>query len=220
MPHELYRPILTIAEVDALLPKSACEVSFVCNGDTSFSMCEMKKVIDQYGFQVREIAQWLKESTFEAPLQNIQWFAYNFFQYKQDGIDQYMCSPACSYAQRFEGIDCKSYSILVACILNELSIKNSLRKVAYSYNKGYSHVYKRSINRNCSIMIPILHSIAGAKNAEQDNAVYPNATGSYMYWGYYYYIQNGLQTSMYNSGDPYCIIGESYYNGGQYIKKK
>jgi len=52
-------------------------------------------------------------------------------------------SPACTWAQRKEGVDCKSYSVFASSILSNLGIKHFIRQVRqpYFYPEEFTHVY-------------------------------------------------------------------------------
>jgi hypothetical protein len=68
---------------------------------------------------------------------------YNHFQYKADDEDQLLRSPACSWYDRYNGIDCKSYSILASSILLELGINHYIRKIKQPTfaPDEFTHVY-------------------------------------------------------------------------------
>lgn len=137
----LYRQIKPGKQYETLIPKSNCKRIDGGKGNTSYSVEQMAKVVQKYYDQMAKVAKKLKTSSLKNTCQNIQEFAYWNFQYKLDNGDQLLRSPACSFASRSLGIDCKSYSIIVASILQNLGIKSYFRRVAYSSEKPYSHVY-------------------------------------------------------------------------------
>src|SRR5690554_737370 len=137
----LYRPIKSGKEFNSLISKSNCKVISLGSGNTSYSVSQMANVAKQHANQMTKVAQKLKKSSLKSTVKNIQDFVYWHFQYKIDQADQYLRTPACSWSQRAEGIDCKSYSIIVASILHQLGIKSYLRRVRYEADKPYGHVY-------------------------------------------------------------------------------
>lgn len=139
----LRRTLRSGNEYDALFPKALCKSTYVGNGDTDFSIDEMKKVIEQYAFQTEKVAQKLQKPTLKATTDNIHDFLFNHFQYLADESNQLLRSPACSWFTRKKGIDCKSYSILASCILTNLEITHYIRKIkqpGYAPDE-YTHVY-------------------------------------------------------------------------------
>jgi hypothetical protein len=139
----LYRPIAKGNDFDALMPKSNCNPTYTGIGDTDFSVTEMVAMVNDYADQTQKIANKLKSSSNEKTIIAIKNFVFNHFQYAADQDLQLLRSPACSWKQRFEGIDCKSYSILISCLLNNLNITNYLRKISQpGYEPSeFTHVY-------------------------------------------------------------------------------
>jgi hypothetical protein len=70
-------------------------------------------------------------------------FLFNHFQYDLDKELQRLKAPNCMWATRFEGNDCKSYSLNASTILLNLGIKHYLRRIKQAdyYPKLYTHVY-------------------------------------------------------------------------------
>lgn len=137
----LYRPILDGRKYEKLFPKSNCKRIDGGKGNTEYSVNQMNEVVRLYSKQTTSTAQTLKKSSLVQTAQEIQNFLYWHFQYKRDLEDQILRSPACSFHQRQDGIDCKSYSILAASILHELGYKSYFRRVSYQPNQPYGHVY-------------------------------------------------------------------------------
>ncbi len=91
---------------------------------------------------MREVATVLKKNNLHDTVSAIHEFCYNHFQYKSDIEEQNMRSPSCSWAVRYSGIDCKSYSIIASCLLTEMNFDHAIRKVSYTKEpESYSHVY-------------------------------------------------------------------------------
>ena len=139
----LYRTIANGKEFEKLIPKSKCVKIKSGVGETDFSMKEIKAMSEEYSWQMQKVAQLLTASSFKGSLENIKDFIYNHFQYKADKDDQMMRSPACSWHDRYTGIDCKSYSILASCILSEMQIVHHIRRIkqpSFAPN-DFTHVY-------------------------------------------------------------------------------
>lgn len=114
---------------------------FVGKGGTDFSVSKMKQCVEAYNFQLKDIAPLLQSPELRQTLQNVQDFAHWHFDYDADLTDQLIRSPACSWYQRYDGIDCKSYSIIISCLLTQLGISHYIRKVAYKIPQAFTHVY-------------------------------------------------------------------------------
>lgn len=139
----LWRPLQSGNEYEALFPNSACKTTYVGTGNTDLSISEMEKVILQYAWQTKKIANELQKKTLQATVASIHSFLFNNFQYKADDSNQLLRSPACSWKMRKDGIDCKSYSILASSILLNLKITHYVRKIkqpGYAPN-DFTHVY-------------------------------------------------------------------------------
>lgn len=139
----LYRPIRSGKEFENLMPKTTCKMELTGKGMTDLSIKEMAFMVSEYEWQTEEIADLLEKETLEATCKAIHDFAYNHFQYKADEELQLLRSPACSWYDRQNGIDCKSYSIIASCILTNLGIRHSIRKIKQSgfSPNDWTHVY-------------------------------------------------------------------------------
>jgi hypothetical protein len=104
----------------------------------------MRKWATKNAPQVKELAlKELQGSTLRQIVDNIYGFLYNHFQYELDGAEQRLKSPACAWATRKEGMDCKSYSILASALLINLGVKHYFRRVKQpgQYQDKWTHVY-------------------------------------------------------------------------------
>ena len=112
-------------------------------GDTFYSVKVMSIWAKTYYKQVVKLAQVLKADTIEKTCQSIHHFLYYDLQYQADGQTQNIRSPANSWQNRQEGIDCKSYSIFASCLLLNLGIKHYIRQIKQpNFNsKQFTHVY-------------------------------------------------------------------------------
>lgn len=139
----LYRPIKNGNAFSSYMPFSNCSSVFLGQGDTKFAIDQMVETALMYQHQTQK----LSEKFFHIPNKKdctlkIWDFLFHHIQYKIDDFNQKLRSPACSWASRFEGIDCKSYSIFASCILLNLGIKHYFRRIKQAINpEGYTHVY-------------------------------------------------------------------------------
>ncbi len=139
----LRRPLKNGANFSPLMPYSSCEVSYLGKGDTYFSMDIIEEYIKKYTHHTKKLAPELQGKTLQQTVNNVYRFLYDHLQYKADLEDQMLRSPACSWAERNKGIDCKSYTIFAGTILRNLGIAFYIRKIRQSGDpKGeFSHVY-------------------------------------------------------------------------------
>jgi|GEM_PF-3417958 len=139
----LLREILPGKKFEALIPKSNCTKHDAGEGLTDHSIDVMAEVVEEYSWQMELVAAELKKSTLPETVNSIFEFCYDHFQYHADDEDQYLRSPACSWHDRYNGIDCKSYSILASSILTELGISHHIRKIKQpgEGSDNFTHVY-------------------------------------------------------------------------------
>jgi|GEM_PF-4961268 len=139
----LHREISHGKSFDALIPKRTCEAKSIGEGDTYFSVEAIVDVIKKHHKQLIKIAPLLKKSSDAQTVQSNYNWLYKHFQYKADAIDQNLRSPACSWFDRYNGIDCKSYTILAGSLLLLQNLSFYVRKIKQpGYNsEGFSHVY-------------------------------------------------------------------------------
>ena len=104
----LHRKLKIGVEFDNLFPKVACKETLLGDGDTTFTLELMKNWATRYQGQTKKIAKRLKKATTVATVQSIYKFLHDHLQYKADGYQQNLRSPACSWKTRKEGIFSKS----------------------------------------------------------------------------------------------------------------
>ncbi|MDP2687533.1 MAG: hypothetical protein Q8O62_09940 [Aequorivita sp.] len=139
----LHRPLEAGSYYDKFIPSSTCESTYLGKGDTFFSMDGIKANILKNYSQCKKLAPQLQKKSLQATVTAIYDFLYNHIQYRADGADQNLRSPACSWSVRKTGIDCKSYSIFAGCILSSLGIKYYIRKIKQPYMlpSEFTHVF-------------------------------------------------------------------------------
>lgn len=119
-----YRKIKSGEQYDRLIPKGQCVSQYKGKGMTDFSISQMKSVVEEYSWQAEDLADVLEKETLEKTAIAIHDFLYSHFQYHADQEDQFLRTLACSWHDRKNGIDCKSYSIIASCILTSLGIRH------------------------------------------------------------------------------------------------
>ena len=143
----LHRNLKNGSKYNALIPKSACEKVNFGKGDTFHSVNKISEQALKHTNQVKKLAQVLKNEVATQTLQNIcnkiHDFLYWHLQYKADGEAQLLRSPACAWVQRYDGVDCKSYSIFASALLLQLGIKHYIRQIKQPNQtpNEYTHVY-------------------------------------------------------------------------------
>ncbi len=140
---ELYRPLQEGKRFDALLPESFCKATTLRSGDTDITVNHMKKWVESHTHQTVKLANALKQNSLAETIQSIYNFLYHHIQYKADEKLQKLRSSACSWYQRKDGIDCKSFSIFASSLLTNLKIPHYIRKVKQPgyFPDEYTHVY-------------------------------------------------------------------------------
>ena len=162
----LYRPISRSKKYDKYFPKVSCQSTFLKEATTTGGLELMKQWSKKYAHQTEKIAKKLQGKTLPETINNIYNWLYNHLQYDADGYEQKLKSPACSYFMRFEGIDCKSYSLFASSILLNLGIAHKFRKVVQPSDPNrWSHVYVVVPYKNQELIIDATKSI----NTEVNN---------------------------------------------------
>lgn len=124
------------------MPKSTCKSTYLGKGDTYYTLDTLKNQAYKYQSQTSKIAPLLKGYNLRQTVQNVFEFLHDHLQYKQDGFEQHISSPQCTWHKRTEGIDCKSYSLFASTILLNLGIHHSFRKIRLqAHNPEFNHVY-------------------------------------------------------------------------------
>ena len=139
----LKRKVSRSKQYDYLIEKSSCNATYLGKGDTFKTLELMSDWTRTYQNQTSKLAKKLNANSLKQTTANIQKFIYNYLQYKADGFKQTIKRPACAYSSRFEGLDCKSYSLFAGSLLLNNDIGFYYRKIQQgSDSKGeYSHVY-------------------------------------------------------------------------------
>ncbi|WP_264847721.1 hypothetical protein, partial [Capnocytophaga catalasegens] len=139
----LYRPIFSGVSYDTYMPYSDCSSLRLGFGDTKFSIDKMKDTAIKYRHHTERLTEvFFNQKNINDLCKEIHRFLYHHLQYKLDGEKQKLRSPACSWASRKEGIDCKSYSIFASTILQNAGVSHYMRRIKQASNpNGFTHVY-------------------------------------------------------------------------------
>jgi hypothetical protein len=130
-------------EFNHLIEKPKGQKVKLKSGDTFYSVKMMKVWVETFYKQVTKLSHLLKGKTINETCDNIHYFLYYDIQYHADGVTQNLRSPANSWFNRRDGIDCKSYSIFASSVLMNLGIKHYIRQIKQpKFNpKQFTHVY-------------------------------------------------------------------------------
>ena len=147
----LKRKIYNGSRYSKFLPKSTCQTSNLGNGENTIAegVNFMAQKVKEWAHQTEKLTKALglhkilQEKGIPATVAVVYGFLYTHIQYSADWQMQNLRSPACSWYARKLGIDCKSYSIFAACILENLGLNYSIRRVKQpgSHPDLWSHVY-------------------------------------------------------------------------------
>jgi len=124
--------------------KPFCNSTFLGYGNTDLSIKIMAKWVKKYKYQTKQLAldNFSGKSLLDT-VNDVYQFAHDHFQYKLDGTNQQIRSPYCAWLDRYNGIDCKSYSVIVGTILDNLGINFYFKKTkqpGFSPDQ-FTHVY-------------------------------------------------------------------------------
>jgi len=143
---------------DALIEKPSNQKIELKSGNTFYSVKMMSAMVRKFFKQVAPLSKKLQGASLQETCNNIHHFLYNYIQYETDTTLQKLRSPANSWHRSREtGIDCKSYSIFAAALLQNLNIKSYIRQIKQPlFNPTkYTHVY---------IIVPINQITGGLEN--------------------------------------------------------
>lgn len=129
---------------DRFFASSRCKVTYLGNGDTDHTLDKMSVWATKHADQVKKLAlAKFSGKSLGTTIEGIHRFLFWHIQYKMDGVDQRLKSPACAWATRRDGLDCKGFSIFASAILQNLGIKHYFKKVKQPFFEPelWSHVY-------------------------------------------------------------------------------
>ncbi|CAM3968183.1 hypothetical protein FLCU109888_11495 [Flavobacterium cucumis] len=153
----LIRPLKNGNEYNSLFPTPKEKKVRLGKGDTHTSIELIIKWALENNHEVKLVATKLQKGSLSETCFAIHDFLYNHFQYEADGEAQLLRSPAYAWKHRYEGIDCKSYSVIASCILLQLGVAHYIRKIkqpAYM-PESFTHVY---------VIVPVNQDSGSLKN--------------------------------------------------------
>jgi len=148
------RNIKSGTEYDKLFPKSEGDNKTIRrNANVSHTVSFIPKVVSETLNQTEAIARRLKGNSVYETCSNIWHFVYQHINYKKDeeGYEQ-IRSPARSWQDRFQGVDCDCYSTFISSILTNLGMPHLLRITKY-HRDYFQHIYPVVKNGNREIII-------------------------------------------------------------------
>ena len=141
----LRRDIKNGNEFNSLIPKSSCTAQNLGNGsnNTIEGVEFMAQWVKENDHQVVKLAEKLKKRSLSETVASIFNFLYHHFQYNADDTLQNLRSPACSWAKRREGIDCKSYTIFAVALCRRMGLSSYIRQIKQPghFEDEFTHVY-------------------------------------------------------------------------------
>ncbi|WP_299833757.1 hypothetical protein [uncultured Tenacibaculum sp.] len=138
----LYRSIKKGDKFDKLMPFSDCSSTKIASGNTKVAIDSMALWAKKYQHHTKRLSEKeFSHLSLSKLCKKLHGFLYSHLQYKIDEYDQLLRSPACAWATRAEGLDCKSYSIFASCVLQNCGVSHYLRRVIINQGEGYRHVY-------------------------------------------------------------------------------
>src|SRR6266498_5514623 len=141
-------------EYDRLFPNSEGNNKTIQkNANVSDTVAFIPKVVQETLDQTKNIARLLKGKSVYETCSNIWIFVYQHINYKKDqeGYEQ-IRSPARTWRDRLQGVDCDCYSTFISSILTNLAIPHLLRITKYHRNY-FQHIYPVVKNGNREIII-------------------------------------------------------------------
>lgn len=137
-----HRKINTGTQYDSMFPSANLKDETVKKGATvSDTVKFIPKVVNDTLSQTEQIAERLQGKNLSETCKNIWDFVYNHIRYNKDeeGKEQ-IRSPARTWHDRQQGVDCDCYTVFISSILTNLKIPHSLRIARY--RKDYfQHIY-------------------------------------------------------------------------------
>lgn len=130
------------SEFNALFPLSNNgDKTIKRNASLDDTVVFIPKVVRDTLEQTTAIAKKLKGRTVTETCSNIWHFVYGYINYKKDkeGYEQ-IRSPARTWHDRHQGVDCDCYSVFISSILTNLGMPHTLRITKYNRDH-FQHIY-------------------------------------------------------------------------------
>lgn len=130
-------------EYEHLFPKANRETEVIkTTADVEDTLQLIRRIVPETLDQTEAIAKRLKGKTLEDTCENIWHFVFDYIKYEKDeaGKEQ-VRSPARTWENRHEGVDCDCMSAFISSILMNLNIAHKQRIAMYDYERGWQHIY-------------------------------------------------------------------------------
>ena len=141
----LLRKVNTSKKFDKYFQYSTCQFTPMGKGNTDKTMQVLKSETLKYQNQTQNLIEdsYFKTQNLKEFTNKVHTFLYNYFQYKPDDFNQNLKSPNCAYSTRFDGHDCKTFSLIGGTMLLNKGINYYYRKVQQLEDEAgeFSHVY-------------------------------------------------------------------------------
>lgn len=137
------RQIRSGKEYDSLFPSPVMGAINMGNNPVLENVYEViPAVVRDYKHEASAIAEKLYSKNTKEFAKNIWEFLFNNIQYVYDefGREQFR-TPARSWADRHEGIDCDCFSIFASSILSNKGVPHCIRITKYDNNPKWQHIY-------------------------------------------------------------------------------
>jgi hypothetical protein len=142
MQTRIKRYIKTGEEYDSLFPKAEGGSILKKKGaSVSDTIRFIPEVVNETLWQTKKISEVLKGNSKYETCQNVWEFVYGHIAYRkdEDGKEQ-VRSPARSWSDREQGVDCDCYTVFISSVLSNLGIKHKLRITKYKEDY-FQHIY-------------------------------------------------------------------------------
>lgn len=136
------RPIEDGAQYNAYFPKPDHQlITLEPRTSIDNSLKLISKTIKDYAWQTKPIAKILQAHDTYQTLRNVFFFTFNHIRYKLDdpGTEQ-IRTPARTWNDRKNGVDCDCFTVFIGTILENLNIPYVKRVTAYG-KRNYQHIY-------------------------------------------------------------------------------
>lgn len=137
------RSLRSGSEFDRMFPPAKGE-RIVIRQDavTNDTLALIQQVVASTLDQTKEVAKHLKGKSLRETCQNIFDFCYTHIQYREDRpYFEEVRTPAKTWQDRHEGVDCDCYTTFISSILSNLKIPHTLRVTKYDHKNYYQHIY-------------------------------------------------------------------------------
>jgi hypothetical protein len=136
------KTIIDASKYAHLYPKSDGVDLFEQYGEPKDTVSLILDNVAKFSYQTKGISQALRGGNVDQTCRNLWDYYYNHFQYKEDesGKEQ-VRTPARSFADRAQGIDCDCFAQSILCNLSNLGIKGHLRIIKRHGEDNYTHIY-------------------------------------------------------------------------------